>query len=417
MAGKSAAPDRRAATNPPGDEDVLVDDVKADEEAISTKYSITAYGADFTVDNIVARLNRGDIIIPTFDSHVPQEGSSVAGFQRKQVWRKPQRDRFIESLLLGFPVPGIFLVGEPNHTYLVLDGQQRLRTLQEYCNEDGSGPTLGSVHQDFSGKTYSDLFPTDRRRLDNSLIHATIVREDAPTEDKAGIYQIFERLNTGGTQLNPQEIRVALYGGDLMRLLSDLNRNEDWRLVYGLAESKRLKDQELILRSLAMYEDGESYRAPMKTFLSNYMSKNQNPPAGRLALLGSVFQKTVSEISTWIGQEAFRLQEGRLNAAVLESVFVGVAHRLDQTHLPTGRFEGSPRGTHRKPEVPGGCGHGNCPKDQRIDPTRPLQSSLRQSHMSQPADLARRRQKMDAAFHRANGLPAEELELRADFAR
>ena len=330
MTGEDAAPIGKAAAHPPGDGDNLVDDVKADEEAIPTRYSITAYGADFTVDDLVARLNRGDIVIPTFDAHVPQEGSNIAGVQRRQVWRRPQRDKFIESLLLGFPVPGIFLVGEPNHTYLVLDGQQRLRTLQEYCQEDGSGPTLGSVHKDFSGKTYVDLFPTDRRRLDNSLIHATIVREDAPTDNKAGIYQIFERLNTGGTQLNPQEIRVALYGGDLMKLLSDLNRNEDWRLIYGLAESKRLKDQELILRSLAMYEEDGSYRAPMKTFLSNYMSKNQNPTGERLAFLRSVFEKTVCEISTWIGQDAFRLQEGRLNAAVLESVFVGIARRLDQ---------------------------------------------------------------------------------------
>lgn len=305
-----------------------VDDIEPDEEVIPFRDDVTSYGADFTVDNIVARLNRGDIVIPTFDTHTPEDGSGVIGFQRRPVWSKPQKDKFIESLLLGFPVPGIFLVAEPNHKYLVLDGQQRLRSLQEYCQE--RGPALGKVDDQYRDKSYSDLFPADRRRLENNLIHATVVREDSPTTEKTSIYQIFERLNTGGTQLNPQEIRVALYGGEMVRLLSELNRNSDWRCLYGLPENRRLKDQELILRSLAMYEEGKRYERPMKGFLNNYMGSNQTASSDRRDLLRSVFEKTIRQIKTGIGVNAFRLQERRLNAAVLESVFVGVAHRLDR---------------------------------------------------------------------------------------
>ena len=62
----------------------------------------------------------------------PEEGQSTVGFQREFVWKKPQADRFIESLLLGLPVPGIFLVKETNGKHLVLDGQQRLRTLDNF---------------------------------------------------------------------------------------------------------------------------------------------------------------------------------------------------------------------------------------------------------------------------------------------
>ncbi len=309
------------------DEHASVDDILPEEEVIPFQDNITAYGADFTVDNIVARLNRGDILIPSFDTHTPQGASTVMGFQRRSVWSKPQKDKFIESLLLGFPVPGIFLVAEPNHKYLVLDGQQRLRSLQEYCTDNG--PPLSKVHDKYRDKSYGDLFPEDRRRLDNNLIHATVVREDMPTEEKTSIYQIFERLNTGGTQLNPQEIRVALYGGKLMRLLSELNSNESWRLLYGLPESRRLKDQELILRCLAMYERSDEYDPPMKGFLNRYMSDHRNPTNDRLAYLRSVFEDTTGLIRAGIGAGAFRLQEGRLNAAVLESIFVGVAHRLD----------------------------------------------------------------------------------------
>src|SRR5437870_538212 len=114
---------------PPGDE--AVDDLDELAEVLPTAFAITSYGADYPVDGLVKRVKDGDIVIPLF-SMEPQEGQTTVGFQREFVWKKSQADRFIESLLLGLPVPGIFLVKEPNGKFLVLDGQQRLRTLENY---------------------------------------------------------------------------------------------------------------------------------------------------------------------------------------------------------------------------------------------------------------------------------------------
>jgi Protein of unknown function DUF262 len=237
------------------------EDVDEREEVAPLHYGLTSYGADFPVDGLVKRMENGDIVVPTFDPEVDDAKLGLVGFQRDFVWTKSQADRFIESLLLGFPVPGIFLVHGTDGVYLVLDGQQRLRTLQAFYRgvlRDRSF-RLQYVQDEFRGLGYDDLDPDARRRLDNSIIHATVVRQDTPSEDQSAIYKIFERLNTGGTLLQPQEIRVALFPGPLVRLLRDLNEEQPWRALVG-NRSKRLKDQELILRFFALRAHGIATR-------------------------------------------------------------------------------------------------------------------------------------------------------------
>ncbi len=310
---------------PPGDEDV--EDLDELSEILPTAFSITSYGADYPVDGLVKRVKGDDIVIPSF-SMEPEGGQTTVGFQREFVWKKSQADRFIESLLLGLPVPGIFLVKEPDGKFLVLDGQQRLRTLESFYSGvfQGAEFKLSEVQNQWVKKTYNTLHPDDRRRLDNSIIHATIVRQDEPTEDQSSIYLIFERLNSGGTILQPQEIRVALYHGQFAALLSRLNENPDWRVLYGKKNS-RLKDIELILRFLALYFHSGSYSRPMKDFLNRYMAANRKLERQPEPDLRGVFESTVREIRQGIGDRAFR-PFGSVNAAVLDSVMYGVAARL-----------------------------------------------------------------------------------------
>src|SRR6202035_5587475 len=117
---------------------------------------------------------------------------------------------------------------------------------------------LENVQERFVGKRYKDLDTEDRRRMDDSIIHATVVRQDKPTEDQSSVYIVFERLNTGGVNLQPQEIRVALYHGELVSVLRKLNDNKDWRALFG-PKSRRLKDMELILRFFAFYFYASKY--------------------------------------------------------------------------------------------------------------------------------------------------------------
>lgn len=94
-----------------------IDDANDDDTVVPERYDITSFGADYDVEGLVRRLQRGDIFIPSF--------------QRNYVWNQSLASRFIESLLLGLPIPGIFLARETeSNKLIVIDGQQRLRTLQ-----------------------------------------------------------------------------------------------------------------------------------------------------------------------------------------------------------------------------------------------------------------------------------------------
>ncbi len=176
------------------DEEKIEDPIEESSEVLPFTYSITSYGADYPVDAIVKRLDAKDIFIPPF--------------QREYVWTFRQACRFIESLLLGLPVPGIFLAKEKDsQKLLVIDGHQRLKTLQYFYQVDfkdrGKGFSLKDVQTQFEGKNYKTLDSDYRIKLDDSIIHATVVKQDKPTEDNSSIYYIFERLNTGGSLLQP----------------------------------------------------------------------------------------------------------------------------------------------------------------------------------------------------------------------
>lgn len=296
----------------------IEDNFDESDETMPVKYSISAYGADYPVDGLVKRIQVGDIYVPRF--------------QRGYIWPLPKASRFIESLLLGLPVPGIFLSKERDtRKLLVIDGQQRLRTLQYFYK--GAIPerkqqfALTNLRSQFDGATYETLSEEDRRRLDDSILHAIIVKQDEPSDDDSSIYHIFERLNTGGVLLNPQEIRACVYHGPFNDLLRALNANANWRTVFGPV-NKRMRDQELILRFLALYSRHENYRRPMKEFLNQFMGANRDLGGDLKQRLNGTFTEAIAVAREALGDRAFRPVRA-LNAAVFDAVLVGIAKRLD----------------------------------------------------------------------------------------
>jgi hypothetical protein len=298
------------------------DSLDETDEVIPFKYTVTSYGADYPVDGLVKRISMQDIIIPKF--------------QRGYVWSLKEASRFVESLLLGLPVPSIFLSKEPEtQKLLVIDGQQRLSSLRYFY--EGLWPStrkefaLKGVESKFEGATYKTLANDDRRRLDDSIVHAIVVKQDEPSDDSSSIYHIFERLNTSGVSLTAQEIRTAIHHGEFSDLLKDLNLVHAWREVYGPV-NKLMRDQELILRFLALYYDADQYSRPMKGFLTNFMGRNKHLTVIPAEKMRSAFILTIEAIHKGIGKRSFRLARV-LNAAVFDAVMVGLARRLDRGEI------------------------------------------------------------------------------------
>lgn len=308
--------------------DNVVDEAEKDDTVIPVQYEITSFGADYDAEGLVKRLQREDIYIPPF--------------QRSFVWTQRESSRFIESLLLGLPVPGVFLARDPDtKKLLVIDGQQRLRSIQfffeGYFNPDPEAESktvfkLLNVQKQFEGRTFDTLDDEYRILLNDSIIHATIVKQDSPKGEQTSIYHIFERLNTTGRKLSPQQIRVAIYQGKFLDMLLNLNDYSVWRSIFG-KKSKTLRDQELILRFLALYSGFHKYgetddTKTMKGFLNEFTSKYRHCDESFCEKSTALFQKTIDVANKVFGEKAFR-PERALNVAVYDSVMVAIAKRLE----------------------------------------------------------------------------------------
>lgn len=309
-----------------------LEDLTASED---TPSEVTFSGQDFDIAGLVRRLQTESMLIPrlgTSDTRVDTQG-----FQRGFVWSKAQMDRFVESLLLGYPVPAIFLVRQVNdNRMLVLDGQQRLETLRRFYEGEHNGKTfaLANVAREFKGLTYNTLPEALRFKLDDSYMQATIVAADGSTEVNDAIYQIFERLNSGGTQLTPHEIRVALAAGPLIAYLEDLNSDPAWRALYG-PRSRRIRDQELVLRIIALYVDSDNYSRPLKTFLNNFAS-NHRDLDDQVTRAGDLFLAACKMLAETVGPEALRRPGvGQVNVAQAEALIVGLMTAIARGDSPT----------------------------------------------------------------------------------
>jgi len=298
------------------DWDELETQDKSEDEVDMSVYQISSYPADITLKGYLEKWNKKQLVIPEF--------------QRNYVWDQAKASKLIESFLLGLPVPGVFLYKDKATNKLaVIDGQQRIMSAIRYFNNEFDEKIfrLKSVLPKWANKTYGDLDESDQYQLDDIVLRATVVQQLDPDDDSS-IYHIFERLNTGGINLNPMEIRRCVYYGALMDALAELNDYPAWRNILGKAKpDKRLRDIELILRVLALHNNWDNYEKPMKGFLNSFLTRfNKLAAADKTEELESLkenFKSTCDFIEDQLSEKPFNLR-GRMNYAVLDSIMVTV---------------------------------------------------------------------------------------------
>lgn len=307
-----------------------MDSETEDLESSPASYEIVTYPADYTLEGLVTKYERKQLLVP--------------GFQRNYIWSIRQASRLIESFLLGLPVPAIFLFAQSDNTQIVVDGQQRLLSIYSYFT--GHFPPAGSTKRQefalaglnesspYANKTYEDLRDVGGaayNRLNDSVLRAFVIKQLNP-KDNTSMFHIFERLNTGSTQLVGQEIRNVVYQGPFNDLLHDLNGNEDWRAIFGNTQkNKRMRDVELILRFLALLNASDRYERPMKDFLNEFMCEQRGAVHSRIGIHRNTFQDTMAAIRHHLGDKPFHLRAG-INAAAFDSVSVAFGRNLN--HIP-----------------------------------------------------------------------------------
>ena len=314
------------------------DDYYSDDDL----FSISSWGADLSFRELIDRYNDGELVKPEL--------------QRKYVWDKTEASRFIDSLLLGLPVPSIFLAKTLDEKLLIVDGYQRIMTVRDYVrgifttDERVFKLTRSErINERWRGKAYAELSDIEQRKIKNTTIHAIIFVQDKPTAGNTSLFQVFERINTSGRTLLPQEIRNCVYQGELNSLLIDLNKLPQWRVMYGLPMADvRMRDIEFILRFFALSSDRmkaeQKEGISLKRFLNVFMDSHRNLSNDEMEAYRSRFTNAIIFLHDAFGDAAFhnlsstnpdRLVK-KFNPTIFDSILIATDFALSRnhTHLP-----------------------------------------------------------------------------------
>ena len=279
-------------------------------------------------------------------------------YQRRLRWSNPQKSRLIESLLLNVPVPPIFLYESEEARYEVMDGQQRLNAIKEFLA--GSFALSGlTVLRPLNGIRYGKAPPKIKRALDRASLSAIVLLLESDVEadalkKKTDIRRfIFDRLNSGGKQLNAQELRNAIYPGPFNRAIVDLARDDMFTSVFGIPPYKEadpneyyenpkrqannlyatMGDCQLVLRYFALRDD-KNIRGSMKSMLDRSMEDGMKFSEEETTELKAEFLENLATAIDIFGDETFLLppdekERRRVSAALYDSTMVAL-HRLQK---------------------------------------------------------------------------------------
>lgn len=246
------------------------------------------------------------------------------GFQRGDIWTRTKKSRLIESLLLNIPIPPVFFAEDVDRSRVVVDGQQRLRSVHQFLRGQLRLRDL-EVLKGLNGIAWDDLPSRVQRLIKNRSIRAIVISYRADEEVR---YEVFQRLNTGGVTLTSQELRNSLYRGDLNDLLHDLaNSDHVLAALRRKRPHKRLRDNELILRYLVLRHHLADYRPPLNRLLDDFMRDRRVLMPHEKEELRSSFLSTVEVARAAFGPDAFRIPgvgSGAVNRTVFELQMLSV---------------------------------------------------------------------------------------------
>lgn len=331
-------------------------EIEKDEEEITIRpYEVDCLPNDYNITTLISLIERGYMKIPSF--------------QRNYVWKKEMASKFIESIIIGLPIPQLFLFEKERNNFLVIDGQQRLVTIylfkkQRFPKND-VGRSIIRKYLSFGkqipdSELASDNFEefklklpsttAQKNQLDklqydtlstikdydfkgefdfNRTIRTITIKQIAPCEDDSSMFEIFSRLNSGGVMLKPQEIRMSIYYSLFYeKIVSELNLNTAWRRFLGKKEPDlHMSEIEVLVRAFALLDMSEQYKAPLRNFLNDFSKKAMNYKEEKVDSLAQLFFDFWSSCDK-LPKEAFRNEKNKFVISLFDAVFVTVCEKI-----------------------------------------------------------------------------------------
>lgn len=254
-------------------------------------------------------------------------------FQRNEnLWSPEQQTRLIESLMLKIPIPTFYFNAADDDKWIVIDGLQRLSAFKNFLvgNIDENGErrkekfTGLQYMRDFENLTFDDLPRQYVRRIKETPIVAYTVERGTPD---GIVYNIFQRINTGGLELKPQEIRQALYVGKATALLQKLAEKEEFlQATQHSISTERMADREYVNRFIAFTELDYvlEYKGNIDEYLRKALKKVNHYDDKELLRVEKSFYRVMLYCKKIFGKYAFRKynekrRRGPINKALFES--------------------------------------------------------------------------------------------------
>ena len=315
----------------------------ATDEAINDKYirgdiRIVTEQARYPLNTIVTMLDSGDYNLN------PE-------FQRRRRWSLLKQSRLIESFIMNVPIPPIFLYEVAYSQYEVMDGLQRLTAISEFYNGKFSLTGLDQWPE-LNGMNFAQLPDQVRRGIDRRYLSSIILLQETardPYEADRLKQLVFERINSGGDKLEPQESRNALYNGPLNQLCIKLARTDSFckmwgiptkdeleastslqsslffddpdleddqsvELLHGNALYRKMQDVELVLRFFAYRQLSAFEQGRLRDFLDTYLKKGNHMNEDVLQKLDQFFRETSNLVYDILGDRAFFLLRKKRSA-------------------------------------------------------------------------------------------------------
>ena len=291
---------------------------QAEAQIVELSKRIEFYLTEYSIELLANKMNKGEFVVPPY--------------QREYTWEHERKSRFIESLLLGLPIPFLFFWEMPNGKLEIVDGSQRLRSMEEFVLGDLRLGELQSLTA-LSGFKFSDLPESRQRKINNRSIRGIVLNEHA---DEQARFDMFERINTGSKIANMAEVRRGALAGPFMNLIIELSRLSKFVAIAPVSKKDldEREHEELVARFFA-YSDGlDGYKDRPSEFIFNYVKK-MNAEATNDPVLANRyrvrFQETIDFIDRVFPYGFRRSPKGKATPrARFEAIAVGSRLALDE---------------------------------------------------------------------------------------
>lgn len=232
---------------------------KADRQLKEIQRRVDYDTKDYTVELIVNKFNNGDFFVPEY--------------QRDYIWAERNKSSFIESVLLGLPIPFMFL-GDCNDGKMeIIDGVQRINTLVAFVEDKLSLQKLPKLIE-LNGFKFSDLSLPQQRKFFNRSLRIVVLDNETPNELRQ---DIFSRINRSGKQVNDSEFRRGTYSGALTKFIDRCAKENSFVSICPVTkmQEKRHERFELVLRFFAYVNEYKQFEHDVAPFLDDFLVRNQ----------------------------------------------------------------------------------------------------------------------------------------------